>query len=282
MRVAYLGPRGTFSEEAACQWMKGMKLSGELIPCTLIPEVFLMVEENEADVGVVPVENSIEGTVGLSLDYLNKTPDLYIVGEVVLPIRHCIAVNHRIKDKNFTEIKYIYSHSQALGQCREYLKINFPGCELRQASSTAEAASIVASGMEKAAAICSPFAAEKYSLEVIASDIQDYPNNKTRFFVLENEPLKFLTVEEPGKTSMVFSLPEDSPGSLYMVLKYFAEEKINLMKIESRPAKKELGHYFFYLDCEGYVWEEPLASVIERLEGKTVFLKILGSYPRAS
>jgi len=204
------------------------------------------------------VENSIEGTVGLSLDYLKNFPNLYIIGEVVLPIRHCIAVKN-MKNFDFTEIKYIYSHSQALGQCREFLEINFPGCELRQTSSTAEAASIVASGLSgQAAAICSPFAAEKYGLTIIASDIQDYPNNKTRFFVVEKKPLKFLNDKGPGKTSMVFSLPEDSPGSLYMVLKYFAEEKINLTKIESRPAKKELGHYFSIWIVRGMLGKSPL------------------------
>jgi len=159
---------------------------------------------------------------------------------------------------------------------------NLPHSELRQASSTAEAASIVAAQKSaSAAAICSAFAAQKYNLTIAAFNIQDYPSNKTRFFVVGKSELRAPKFDQPGKTSLVFSLPEDRPGGLYLILKDFAEANINLTKIESRPAKQELGHYLFYLDCEGYTWEEAVAAVISGLKSKTVFLKILGSYPRA-
>ena len=279
MKIACLGPPGTFSEEAARRWLFQYNISGGVKFFGLIPEIFSSVQSGLVTCGAVPVENSIEGTVAVTLDYLTREPGVEIKGEVILPVDHCLAVKR--KDVGLRSIRVVYSHPQALGQCRLFLESGLSKVELRQTASTGEAARMLASSEDDhCAAVCSAFAAEKHGLEIAANNIQDFPNNKTRFFIV-GPPEMEVAMLEPGKTSLAFSLPEDRPGALYEVLKDFACAGINLTKIESRPSKRELGRYVFYLDCEGYVSSSPLKEVTAGLKPKTGFLRVLGSYPRA-
>ncbi|GAW90983.1 prephenate dehydratase [Calderihabitans maritimus] len=272
MKLGYLGPQGTFSQQAAQRWIAD-KAGWELVSYESIPEVILGVAEKRLDAAVVPVENSIEGTVNVTLDMLVEEKSLSIIGEVILEVHH-----HLIgKQTDWKRVQAIYSHPQALAQCRGFLRQNFQGVSLRTAASTAEAARIVASGPDSWAAISSRFAAELYGLQVLAENIEDYRGNKTRFITVGRGPVK---PTGKDKTSMVLALPQDRPGGLYRVLEEFAAEEINLTKIESRPTKKELGEYLFFLDCEGHATDPKLSRVLDRLRRKTALLRILGSYPR--
>lgn len=282
MKVAYLGPQGTFSEEAARKWIKEQGVEGEPVPQSVIPQIFSSVESGEAEIGVIPVENSIEGTVNIALDSITENHGLHIIGEVVLPVEQDLVMHKEYPDKVLQSLCCVYSHPQAFAQCGKYLREQLPHCQLRQTGSTAEAARIVASCNDASVAgICSSFAAEKYGLYIVAAGINEYSNNKTRFLVIGRAPVKDRSCAGEGKTSLVFSLAVDRPGGLYLVLKEFAEAEINLTKIESRPSKEELGRYLFYLDCEGWAWEEKLSRVIAALKGKTSFTRVLGTYRKA-
>lgn len=281
MKIAYLGPQGTFSEEAVRKWIAGHGEKAECIPQPDIPQIFSCVAEGVAQLGVIPVENSIEGTVNIALDLISENDELHIVGEVVLPVEQNLVMHQKYSPEALEDLVSVYSHPQALAQCGKFLRERLPHCELRQTGSTAEAAQVVASLKDDSVAgICSSFAAMKYNLYIIAQDIHEFPNNKTRFLVIGRQPCQEQRGPAEGKTSLVFSLAVDRPGGLYLVLKGFAEAEINLTKIESRPLKEELGRYLFYLDCEGWSWEEKLDKVISGLQEKTSFVRILGTYPK--
>lgn len=273
--IAYLGPPGTFSEQAARDWLAGQQVSAEFVPLDTIPEVLMAVAGGRVSFGVVPVENSIEGTVNLTLDLLLQEKGLRVRGEVVQKIRHCLVGRKKVVGGS---IRVIYSHPQALAQCRQYLQKYLPDARLQQSASTAEAAYLVSIGASDLAAISSLNAARRYGLEIYADNIQDYPDNKTRFMVVGRDGGDTPTGRD--KTSLVVALPENRPGGLYSILKEFADADINLTKIESRPTKKELGEYLFFLDCLGHCEEVRLQSVLERMRAKVALLQVLGSYPR--
>ncbi|WP_297983008.1 prephenate dehydratase [uncultured Methanobrevibacter sp.] len=263
-KVAFLGPQGTFSHEAASL------VSDDLISYCSIPTVMSSVESGECVCGIVPIENSIEGPVSLTLDSLIHNFDLKIKNEIIIPINHNLLA---ASDVTVDEIENVYSHSQAIGQCQPYLERN--NLTAHYSLSTAAAAKRVAETGEDAA-IGTLKAAELYNLKVIDTNIQENFNNQTRFVVLDKEDSP---ITGNDKTSISFSLFEDKPGGLYEILSIFAEENINLTKIESRPSKEGLGHYIFFIDMEGHRLDENISRILNELESNTSFFKVLGSYP---
>lgn len=281
IRIGFLGPEGTFSHQAAHCWLGILKEPPYLMEgVTGIPQLFHELEGDRLDQIVVPVENSIEGAVNITQDYLIRSDKLSILGEASLHIEHCLATKEPIK---FIEIKAVYSHPQALAQCHHYLQNNLKHAALLQTTSTAEAARIVAEGPPGAAAITSRDGAKKYNLTIQAARIQDFSENKTRFWVLGKET-QAMTVAlrencYPKKTSIVVALPYNRPGSLYEVLKEFADRHLDLTRIESRPTKKELGEYLFIIDFLGDRQEPLVLDTLTKLQSKAAMLKVLGSYP---
>lgn len=224
----------------------------------------------ECDKGVVPIENSIEGSVGITLDSLAHKYDLNIVGEIVLPINQNLIVNPGTK---LEDIDDVYSHAQAIAQCQEFISSN--NIQPHYAVSTARAAKSII-GHKSEAAIGNAKSAELYGLEILKANIQDVSNNETRFVVLSTED------SEPtgrDKTSIIFSIYEDRPGMLYKILGIFEREHINLTKIESRPSKEGLGKYIFFADFNGHQKDETIKDIIKEIDDNTYFLKVLGSYP---
>ncbi|SMB98334.1 prephenate dehydratase [Thermanaeromonas toyohensis ToBE] len=269
-QVAYLGPEGTFSHEAAVIWGSAIGVAS-FFPVENLLEVVQAVLEGRCQAAILPLENSIEGSVNLTQDLLLEEPALQIVGEVVLEVRHCLA-SKETDPQNITEV---WSHPHALAQCRRFLASRLPKARLCPATSTA-GAFVLATSRKGSAAIGSSFAARLYGLPVLYQGIEDYPGNKTRFVIVSRERVPG---RGPYKTSLVLALPENRPGGLYNILRDFAEAGINLTRIESRPTKKELGEYLFFLDCEGHAEREPLAGVLAALRPRTSFLRVLGSYP---
>jgi prephenate dehydratase len=264
MIIGFLGPSGTFSEEAASS------LPGKHVAYDSIQDVMEALHNSNIDLAVVPIENSIEGPVGITMDLMAHEYFFYIQKEIILPIAHYLLINH---DARIEDLKVIYSHSQALSQCRNY--INQLDVSVRATESTALAAELI-KGDISAGAIGNLKAAEIYHLKIAKKDIQDYINNTTRFLVLgssKNRPTG------KDKTSIVFSLPDDHPGGLYDVLGEFAKRGINLTKIESRPSKEKLGKYIFFLDFEGHQNNEIIGNVLNIIKSKVGYIKILGSYP---
>ncbi|MDO5850613.1 MAG: prephenate dehydratase [Methanobacteriaceae archaeon] len=265
-KVSFLGPKGTFSHEAAAY------VSDNLISYCSIPEVMQSVVSGECVKGIVPIENSIEGPVNLTLDSLIHDFDLNIVGEIIIPINHNLLAPYGI---NIDDITEVYSHSQALSQCRQYLEEH--GMNPNYTVSTAEAARKVSEGEGTYyGAIATVKAAEIYGLNVIDRNIQEKSNNQTRFIVLSKDSTLSTGCD---KTSIAFSLFEDRPGGLYDILGLFARDNINLTKIESRPSKEGLGSYVFFIDFEGHQSDDNIKSILDTLKSKTSFIKILGSYP---
>ncbi|HTX61066.1 MAG TPA: prephenate dehydratase [Methanobacterium sp.] len=265
MKIGYFGPPGTFTEEAA------LTISGEHLALNTINEVLMAVKNGQVDCGVVPIENSIEGSVGVTLDLLTHDYDLKIRREIILPISHNLLIN---PDAEIEDIKVIYSHSQALSQCRKFTEEM--DVEVHSATSTSKAAELIR-GNNTYAAIGTRRAAELLNLKIKSQNIQDYKNNLTRFVVISQKDH-----EKTGndKTSLVFSLHEDRPGGLYKILGIFAEENINLTKIESRPSKEKLGRYRFYIDFEGHRKDDLIRNILNNIKPKVRSLKIIGSYPK--
>lgn len=269
-RIAYLGPQGTFTEEAALLHNS----EARLIPFPSVPAVAAAVDTGMADEGVVAIENSIEGSVTDTLDLLIHESRLLIRKELVLPIRHFLLAR---PGSHAPEVKAIFSHPQALAQCRRFLERCFPKTTVVAALSTAMAVEEMMAYPETAAAIATRRAAEIYHAEILASNIQDQASNVTRFVVLA-------TSDHPptgaDKTSLCFAVTEDSPGALVNVLKEFAERNINLAKIESRPSKESLGKYIFLVDLEGHRQDPIIAEALSIVRAKTAMFKLFGSYPR--
>jgi prephenate dehydratase len=267
MKIALLGPRGTFSEEAAYKFDK----NPEIYLCNDIIEIFEKVSKGEVGYGIVPVENSLEGSVGVTLDLL-MSKDLKVYREITLDIHHSLMV---LPGTKLSEVREVISHPHALAQCKNFLREikvktrNFP--------STAEAAKEISEKkLKEAAAIAPRVAADLYGLEILKDDIQDRDSNQTRFLVIskyDHEPTG------NDKTSIIFGL-KHIPGALYHSLGVFYKRNINLTKIESRPSRKALGDYIFFIDFEGHRKEVHIKKALKELERKTTFLKILGSYPR--
>jgi prephenate dehydratase len=267
MKLALLGPEGTFSEMAAKKWYPG----AELIFMDDMECAVRAVDDGSCDESIVPIENSVEGPVGVVLDALLEIRSP-IVGEEVLPIRQCLMSRGSLKD-----VKIIVSHPQGLGQCRHYIHEHFPKAEVRATGSTSHAARLAQEFPEMAAIGCSE-SAQKYGLKVLKEGIQDYASNYTRFIVLgRRRP----SPTGHDKTSLAVYLDRDRPGALYDFLGELACRQINMTRIESRPSKKLLGDYWFFIDVEGHEKDPALREAISALKDKCTTLKVLGSYPRA-
>jgi chorismate mutase/prephenate dehydratase len=263
--IAYLGPRATFTHLAA---MKRFGASVSYLPCNNIGDVFLEVEKDHADYGVIPIENSIEGAVSHTLDILVDS-DLKICAQIMLDITHNL-----LSRGPKARIRRIYSNPQVFGQCRLWIESNLPKADLVEVSSTTRAAQIAAKE-KNAACIASLLAAKEYGLKVIARGIEDIPHNITKFLVIgkfESEPTR------EDKTSIMFSI-KDRIGALHDMLMPFKRHGINLTKIESRPSKRRAWDYFFFMDLLGHRSEKRIQKALAELEEKCKFLKVLGSYP---
>ena len=272
MKVGYLGPQGTFSEEAILS-LKSFK-EEELIPLATEQDVLRETDKGRVSKGIVPIENSIEGTVNVTLDTLTFETNLLIEREIVTPVKHNLLAPPHL---GLTDIARIISHPQATAQCRKFLSKNFPSVAIEAANSTAEAARKAAKSQD-AAAIGTALAAKLYNLRVLASKIQDYKDNQTRFVLVGRE-----AVPPTGrdKTSVVCFIYEDRPGSLLEILQEFAKRDINLTKIQSRPTKESLGEYYFWIDMEGHIEDKQVGAALAVLQEKIRNIKMLGSYPRA-
>lgn len=270
-RLAYLGPPGTYSEQAAVDYDR----NAELVPCTAIPTVVSAVEEGLADEAVVPIENSLEGAVTFTLDLLVHHSDLKIRGELVVPIECCLLVDG---DTKLRDIKAVYSHPQPFGQCRLYLTNNMPEAVHVASLSTAGAVEDMRASAVPAAAISSRRAAKIYGVPILEAGIEDVPNNLTRFVALAGK-------DHPqtgrDKTSICFDFRKDSPGILYETLGELAKRNINLVKIESRPDRRSLGRYVFLIDMEGHREDTHVHSALEGVRSRSSMFKLLGSYPMA-
>ncbi|WP_041323902.1 prephenate dehydratase [Hippea maritima] len=267
LTISYLGPEATFTHQAA---IERFGLSLHYVPEESIEDVFMDVEHERADFGVVPIENSIEGVVHYTLDMFIES-SVKIVSEIYIDIRH----NLLSKANNLQQVKAIYSHPNALGQCKNWIKKHLPNVPLFETVSTAKAAKI-AEKDETAAAIASKAASEIYGLNVLASGIEDRSNNITRFLVIGK---KIPSKTGNDKTSFMFSI-KDKVGALYEILQPFYNNKINLTRIESRPSRQKNFSYIFYVDTEGHIEDAKLQDALSKIEDFTVFLKILGSYPK--
>ncbi len=269
-RLSYLGPAGTYSEEAALLYDQ----YAELVPCPTIPSVCRAVSDGLVDEGIVPIENSIEGSVVYTLDYLIGETDLSIFNEVVLPIEHCLMIRPGATTEG---IQLVYSHPQSLAQCRHFIEDNFPGAQPIASLSNSAAVNDMMDSDVPSAAIAPQRAAQIYGAEIVGVGIQDVTNNVTRFVLLgwrDHPPTG------QDKTSFCFTFHEDAPGSLYNALGIFATRNINLVKIESRPTKEFLGRYNFLVDCEGHRESPEVKEALEDLERQVSSLKVFGSYPR--
>jgi chorismate mutase/prephenate dehydratase len=267
--VAFQGEPGAYTEEAAIRFF-GKSTRG--VPYETLDEVFEAVEVGEAPFALVPVENSLEGSITRAYDLLLDSP-LMVCGETELRISHCLIA---VEGASLETIKYVYSHPQALGQSRNFL--HHLNAELIPASDTAGSVRMIKEqGRLDYAAVASAKAAEIYGMKIIAREIEDNPHNFTRFFVLSRE-------DSPpagnDKTSIVFSL-KHKPGALYDCLREFATRKINLTKLESRPTRHQPWEYNFYMDFSGHREEKEVGEALKALEEHAVFVKILGSYPKA-
>jgi len=266
--IAYLGPTGTFSEQAAHQFF-GQSISG--LPCVSLDDVFKAVEKGAATFGVVPVENSSEGAVSRTLDLLLESP-LQISGEVVLPIRHHLLTKHG----NLDGVKTVCAHAQALAQCQQWLSVHAPQLQRQAVSSNAEAARM-ASKDSSIAAIAGEPAQLAYGLQIVSAQIQDDPNNRTRFVVIGQYACQPCGQDQ---TSLVLSVA-NQPGAVHHLLGPLAKHGVSMTRFESRPARKGSWEYHFYIDIEGHTSDAKVATAIAELKTIAAFYKNLGSYPRA-
>ncbi len=268
-RIAFLGPQGTFSEEAALRYDP----TAQLLPFASVAAVAAAVDSGMAEEGVVAIENSIEGSVTDTLDILIHESRLSIRRELILPVEHYLLVQPGMQA---ADVKVLLSHPQALGQCRRFVERCFPRAEIVAALSTAAAVEEMMA-RENAAAIATRRAAELYAAEVLARDIQDRSDNLTRFVVLAES-------DHPptgnDKTSLAFSFADDRPGLLVSALEEFSSRSINLTKVESRPTKERLGEYIFLLDLAGHRSEGAVVEALEAVEAQASLFRIFGSYPR--
>ncbi len=268
LAVTYLGPQGTFSEAAA---IKHFGHAANTLACTSVDEVLRKVEAGEVDYAVAPVENSTEGAVGRTLDLMLNTP-LKICGEVVLRVhQHLLR-----KGKGLKGIKRIYSHSQSFAQCHEWLNHNLSKVPRMQVASNAEAARLAGKDASSVA-IAGETAAERYGLNILAKNIEDEPNNTTRFWILGTHAA---APSGKDKTSLVMST-KNVPGAVHQLLTPLARYGVSMSKLESRPSRTGLWEYVFFVDMEGHQQEQNVAKALAELAEKAAFLKVLGSYPAA-
>ena len=268
MNVSYLGPKGTFSEIAVVRYFSNNVTK---LPKSSIENVFKSVEELEVDYGMVPVENSVEGSINNTLDLLS-TSKVVITGEMELTINQCLLS----KETNLRSVKRIFGHPQSLAQCRKWISDNIPDAELISViSNTSGALSLKESGD---ACVGAEIIADYYSLEIIKKNIQDYSNNATRFLIIGNSTS---TATGFDKTSLLIIPPNTGDsGSLYRLLEPFAKNEINLSRIESRPSKTQNWNYVFFIDIDGHIEDKSIHDTIDALKDRDVEIKFLGSYPK--
>lgn len=272
MRIAFLGPQGTFSEEAALA--QADRDGATLVPFASMPALVSAVETDLADAAMLPIENSLEGSVSATVDLLIHETSLKIRAELVLPVRHFLAVR---PGSSLSDIKTVTSHTQALGQCRRFLDRCLPNVEQEASLSTAAAVENVMRGDDPSrAAIGTRRAAELYGAEVLAQDIQDNDNNVTRFVVLAPEDAPRTGQD---KTSICFSIKANVPGALFHVLEDLAANEIQMTKVESRPMKTTIGAYYFLVDFEGHQEDPKVAETLDRMRDKCAMVKVFGSFP---
>ena len=274
-RIGFLGPEGTFTEQAL---LLQADLSGdELVPMATIGEVLAATDEGNLDLGFVGIENSIEGTVNATIDALAFEHDLLIQREVELGIQLNLLAPAGMA---LADVRRVLTFPVAAGQCRSWLAKNLPDAEVVAANSNAEAARIIAEEHDgRSAAVAPSLAAKIYGLEVLANDIEDHPENTTRFVLVARDAIPAATGHD--KTTIVVFQRTDRPGSLLAILQEFAARAINLTKLESRPTKKGLGHYCFIIDLEGHLSDELVADCLRDVRSKVEDIKFLGSYPAA-
>jgi prephenate dehydratase len=278
LKVAYLGPAGTYTEEALRASATG---EVEELPYASVYEAVMAVQNGDAERAVVPIENSIEGSVSATLDALaGEAADVRIAGELVQTIEHCLVARDALELDRITRV---VSHPQATAQCARFLRERLPAAERITVASTAEAVRTVADTAEPWAALGSRLAASLYGCRVLAEGVEDHPHNQTRFVWLAHASgLPPLPSDEPLKTSIAFwGFNDDSPGALVSILSELSERGINLSKIESRPRRVQLGHYIMFADLDGGLEDEPVAQGLDALAKKVRELRILGSYPAA-
>lgn len=267
MKVGYLGPKGTFSYEACKQYAKGKK---EIIEYKTILDTILALENSDVDEAIVPIENSLQGCVTDSIDTLIENEDIKVKGEILLEIKQNLMSNSNYP---LEEIKEVFSHPQALAQCKKYLEKNMPNAKITAVESTAMAAKMVSQTKDKVACIGNISCLEEYNLSLLKESIQDNIYNKTKFWILGKEINNEILA---NKMSMLFSV-KDKPGALYSVLEIFNRYNLNLTKIESRPAKTVLGEYYFLIDVS-IVENGNEDEAIKEIKEKGIFVRVLGKY----
>ena len=273
--IAYLGPEATFTQQALLSEPDLAHLTGVAMPT--ISDVLAATAGGVVDLGFVPIENAIEGSVTITLDTLAFESDLLIQREVIIDVSLNLL---GLPESELSEITRVASYQVATAQCRNFLLTQLPGVAWEAANSTAEAARIVAENMDPtAAAIGTALAAEVYGLKILAEEIEDHPDNQTRFVAVSAAGIPAPTGHD--KTSIVIFQRADRPGSLLSILQEFAARAINLTKLESRPTKKGLGDYCFFVDLEGHIDDELIADCLRDLKSKQANVKFLGSYPAA-
>lgn len=266
MKVGYLGPKGTFSYEACKQYAKN---NMEILEYKTILDTILALENGEVDEAIVPIENSLQGCVTDSIDTLIENQDIKVKGEILLEINQNLMSNDNY---SLEEIKEVFSHPQALAQCKKFLEKNLPNCKITAVESTAMAAKLVSERIEPIACIGNISCLEEYNLKLLLESIQDNVYNKTKFWVLSKENNNEII---ENKMSMLFSV-KDKPGALYSVLEIFNRYNLNLTKIESRPAKTVLGEYYFLIDVS--IENRNEDEAINEIREKGIFVRILGKY----
>lgn len=274
-RIGFLGPEGTFTEQALLT--QPDLVEGTLVPLPSIGDVLLATERGEVDLGFVAIENSIEGSVNVTLDLLAFETDLLIQREVVISVQLNLLAR---PGATLDDITTVVSFPHAAAQCRGFLADRLPGVQVSAANSTAQAAMQVGAGTDPhIAAIGTALAAKVYGLDILAEDIEDHPENETRFVVVARDGIPAPTGHD--KTSVVVFQDADRPGSLLGILQEFAARAVNLTKLESRPTKRGLGDYCFLIDLEGHLSDELVADCLRDLKSKQGDVKFLGSYPAA-
>jgi prephenate dehydratase len=277
MRVGFLGPEGTFSEEAVLAAPGAERF--EPVPCPTVYDAVMAVHQGTVERSLVPMENSLEGSVNATLDALAvETEDVRIVGEVVQPIRHCLIARRPMA---LEAVRTVVSHPQASAQCARFIRTRLPGARVVAATSTADAVRLVAGEDEAWAALGTRVSAEIYGCEILLAGVEDVPDNETRFVWLARVG-EGANAHGPWKTTLVFWGPgADAPGWLVRCLSEFAFRGVNLTKIESRPRRQGLGRYMFFLDVEGREDDGPVAEAVDAVRAQVEHLRILGSYPVA-
>lgn len=278
--LGFLGPRGTFTEEALLATLAAAPNSGrpapEIVPFPSLPDTVQAAADGLVDCVLVPIENSIEGSVAVTVDLLaHEVENLQVVREVRLGIRHRLIARDGVR---LADVSKVVSHPHANAQCRRWLREHLPGVEVEAANSTAQAVEKVAATQEPWAAIGTALAAEEYGCVVLEESIEDHDDNETRFIFLSRTRER-QDLPEPYKTSVVCRILKDQPGALLLILQEFAHRYINLTKIESRPSKRSLGDYIFLIDLEGRVDDPQVNDALRCLTCKLLEVKVLGSYP---